>query len=122
MRISDWSSDVCSSDLDLADAAVCWLEAAPAPPATYELDDCHPGGYNWSAIAAIAARVRNVPVRCVAVPVVLLKTIAHIKMSLSRFGRSPPMSTLSTAGELVHPFWSCALDVGSVGDRWFGTC
>jgi len=92
---------------DLADAAVCWLEAAPAPPATYELDDCHPGGYNWSAIAAIAARVRNGPVRCVAVPIGLLKTIAHINMSLARIGRYSPMLTLSKVGELAHPDWSC---------------
>lgn len=92
---------------DLAEAAVCWLEAAPAPTGTYELDDCHLGGYNWRAIAAMAARARNGPVRCVAVPVGLLKAIARINMSLARIGRYSPMLTLSKIGELAHPDWSC---------------
>src|SRR3546814_2879631 len=42
MRISDWSSDVCSSDLfaagETVDAAPAWLGAAPTVPLVLEED------------------------------------------------------------------------------------
>lgn len=92
---------------DLAEAVLCWLSTEPAAAAVYELDDCHPGGYNWNALAGMAARVRNAPVRRVAVPVWLLKAVARLNVSLARLGGYAPLLTPAKVGELLHPDWAC---------------
>src|SRR3546814_6381558 len=46
MRISDWSSDVCSSDLADRGRARGWYDRAPAPPARRAAAG-RPGGDGW---------------------------------------------------------------------------
>src|SRR3546814_6863576 len=66
MRISDWSSDVCSSDLPLrlrlADGDSGTVQAIPSPPASLAIhsndnDGAHRG--DWRQISAVPVRQRS---------------------------------------------------------------
>jgi nucleoside-diphosphate-sugar epimerase len=93
---------------DLARAVRQWLDSPQAPAATYELNDCQPGGYDWNSIAAIAAEIRQGPVRRITVPAPLLKGLARVNLLVSQLSSHAPMLTPAKVGELTHPDWSCS--------------
>lgn len=93
---------------DLARAVRQWVDSPQAPAATYELNDCQPGGYDWNSIAAIAAEIRQGPVRRIAVPAPLLKGLARANLLVSQLSGHAPMLTPAKVGELTHPDWSCS--------------
>ncbi|SEQ72967.1 Nucleoside-diphosphate-sugar epimerase [Azotobacter beijerinckii] len=95
---------------DLARAVLQWLMAPVAPSATYELNDCQRDGYDWRGIAAIAAEIRNAPVRQIVIPAPLLKALAQVNLSISYLTRRAPMLTPAKVCELTHPDWSCSND------------
>lgn len=93
---------------DLAGAVQRWLDVPQAPAATYELNDCQPGGYDWDRIASIAAEIRRGPVRRIPIPAPFLKGLARVNLFVSHLSRRAPMLTPAKVGELTHPDWSCS--------------
>lgn len=93
---------------DLAGAVLCWLASPSVPAATYELNDCQQGGYDWKGIAAIAAEIRKGPVRQIVIPPPLLRSLARLNLSLAHLSRRSPMLTPAKVGELTHPDWSAS--------------
>lgn len=64
-------------------------------------------GWTWSALAAVAAAVRGAPVRQVAVPVGLLRTIGAVGLLLGRLRGRPALINPGKVRELQHLDWVC---------------
>ncbi len=92
---------------DLAAAVASWL-AAPEPIAgVFELHDGRPGGYDWPALAAAGAQIRQGSVRQVVVPPPVLAALAWGNLARCRLFGGAPMLTPAKLRELRHPDWSC---------------
>jgi nucleoside-diphosphate-sugar epimerase len=94
---------------DLASAVLRWLEIDGGDGRTFELDDGHPGGYDWDTVLAAAARVLRggARVRRLPVPVALLHLAAAANVVASRFAGYDPMLTPGKVREITHPDWLC---------------
>jgi len=94
---------------DLATAVLRWLEVDDGYGRTFEVDDGHPGGYDWDTVLAVAARVlrKGAPVRRLPVPVSLLKLAAAANVVASRVGGYEPMLTPGKVREITYPDWLC---------------
>ena len=94
---------------DLASAVLRWLEVDDGYGRTFELDDGHPGGYDWDTVLAVAGRVlrQGAPVRRLPVPVSLLKLAAAANVVASRVAGYDPMLTPGKVREITHPDWLC---------------
>ena len=94
---------------DLAAAVLRWLEVDDGYGRTFELDDGHPGGYDWDRVLAVAARVlrEGAPVRRLTVPVALLHLAAVANVVASRVAGYDPMLTPGKVREITHPDWLC---------------
>ena len=89
---------------DLADAVVALLRHR-IPPGLYELHDGRPGGYDWSDMAAIAARAVGRPVRPVRLPAPVMTAIASVSAFFSGIVGHTPMLTPGKVRELCHEDW-----------------
>lgn len=96
---------------DLVNAILKWVTVVQVTSGTYELNDCHRGGYNWDNIAAIAAEIRSGPVHRIHIPTPLLRGIAQVNLSISRLCHRAPMLTPAKVCELTHSDWSCNDDL-----------
>ena len=86
-----------------------WLEADSGYGRTFEVDDGHPGGYDWDTVLEIAARVLRdgAPVRRMPIPVPLLKLVAAANVTAARLVGYDPMLTPGKVREITHPDWLC---------------
>lgn len=94
---------------DLASAVMRWLELDEAFGRAFELDDGHPGGYDWDTVLATAARVlrEGAPVRRLPVPLAMLKLTAAANLAAARVVGYAPMLTPGKVREITHPDWLC---------------
>jgi hypothetical protein len=86
-----------------------WLAADTGYGETFELDDGHPGGYDWDAMVSVAGRALRAgrPVRRVPVPVSLLGLAALANLGAARLLGYAPMLTPGKVREITHPDWLC---------------
>ena len=86
-----------------------WLEADRGSGRTFELDDGHPGGYDWDGVLDVAARVlrAGAPVRRLPVPVFFLKLVAAANLAAARVAGYEPMLTPGKVREITHADWLC---------------
>lgn len=94
---------------DLATAVVRWLAADAGYGQTFELDDGHPGGYDWGTVLDIGGRVLRGgrTVRRVPIPVPLLNFAALANLAAARLLGYAPMLTTGKVREITHPDWLC---------------
>ena len=94
---------------DLATGAMRWLAADTGDGKTFELDDGHPGGYDWDTVLTIAARVlrRDARVRRIALPMPFLRVAAWANLAAGKLGGFDPMLTPGKLREISHPDWLC---------------
>ena len=91
---------------DLVDAIFKWLQAKQAQ-GVFELDDGTSRGYRWTDITAIGQDVWKRPITHIRVPVVLLKSLAHVNLLLARIFRYRAMLTPGKINEITHEDWVC---------------
>ena len=92
---------------DLVAAIELWLASEMAIHGIFELDDGTPGGYSYQILADLAQRVWNRHVHCVAIPNLLMRSIALSNLWLARLFHYPPMLTPGKVNELQHSNWIC---------------
>jgi nucleoside-diphosphate-sugar epimerase len=90
---------------DLVAASISCLSSEAASGQLFHLDDGRPGGYDWTEMAAIAARVYGRTVRLWPVPALLLDAVAGLNLVLARVTGRAPMLTPAKLRELRHPDW-----------------
>jgi nucleoside-diphosphate-sugar epimerase len=91
---------------DLAGAVAAWLGAA-ASRDTFEIHDGTPEGYDWNAIRQQAEEAWGRPIRCVRLPLPLLRGAAWTNLLLARTTGRAPMLTPGKVRELTHTDWVC---------------
>lgn len=87
-------------------AAVTALCAPGAPGGTFELSDHRTDGYGWRELAETARAAAAGRGHIVAIPPVVLRTIAGIGAFLGRLNGRVVMLTPGKAREILHPDWS----------------
>ena len=92
---------------DLAAAVEAWLTHGQGVTGVFALDDGQPGGYDWVAIVAEAARLRGAPVRMLPVPRMVLGLIARLSLMSARITGIAPMLSPGKVRELRHREWVC---------------
>jgi nucleoside-diphosphate-sugar epimerase len=94
---------------DLASAVVRWLECGEAHGRAFEIDDGHPGGYDWDTVLAVAGRVLRAGgrVRRLAVPLPVLNVAAAANLAAARLVGYQPMLTPGKVREITHSDWLC---------------
>jgi nucleoside-diphosphate-sugar epimerase len=105
---------------DLATAVLRWLAADIGYGETYELDDGHPGGYDWPTLASVAARALRPgrPVCRVPVPVSLVGLVALANLGAARLLGYAPMLTPGKVREITHPDWLCDSHAFALATGW----
>jgi nucleoside-diphosphate-sugar epimerase len=86
---------------DLSEALALALDR-PLPPAVYEVDDGHPGGYRHADMAAAAAEALGRPVRALRVGRGPMNAVAR----LNSLRPSPQILSLAKVRELYHSDWT----------------
>jgi nucleoside-diphosphate-sugar epimerase len=94
---------------DLASAVLHWLAADTVSGRIFELDDGHPGGYDWQSVLALAGSAlgRTGPVWQVPIPLPLLRFAAWANLGAARLLGYAPMLTPGKVREITHPDWLC---------------
>jgi len=94
---------------DLASAVVRWLAADVGHGRTFEVDDGHPGGYDWDTVLGAAARVLRAggSMRRLSVPVGALRMAATANLAAARLLGYAPMLTPGKVREITHMDWLC---------------
>ena len=92
---------------DLVAAIECWLAMSVPASGIYELDDGNAGGYSYESIAAITQEVWGRPVRCIKVPLSVVKLVAQVNLALAKLFHYSPMLTPKKVKELEHSNWLC---------------
>ena len=92
---------------DLAAAVLAGLQAREVTPGVYSLHDGREGGYCWSDVCELVARLCGRPVRELVIPPALLKLPAWVNQGLARLFGYAPMLTPGKVRELTHPDWVC---------------
>ncbi len=91
--------------------ALCRLAAMPrSSQRIATIHDGRSNGYDWRALAELAAAERGGKVRTITVPPTLLRAIAAVNLRLSRFYHQPPVLVPGKARELAHHDWVCNND------------
>lgn len=105
---------------DLAAAVLRWLAADAGYGGTFEVDDAHPGGYDWDTLVRLAARAlrEGRPVRRVPVPVALLRLAAWANAGVAPWLGHAPMLTPGKVREITHPDWVCDSHAYTVATGW----
>lgn len=92
---------------DLVAAIQAWLASETPINGIFELDDGTLGGYSYQSISSLAQQVWKCPVRCIAIPDFLIRSIAISNLWLARLFRYSPMLTPGKVNELQHNDWVC---------------
>ncbi len=103
---------------DLAAAVACLLCSDAGWGQTHEPDDGHPGGYAWQDLLAAIARLRQRPVRSVAVPGPLLSALGACNELAARIAGGAPMLSRGKARELRWPDWVASGNAGLLATGW----
>ncbi len=109
---------------DLAAAMVHCLEQNAGDGKTFELDDGHPGGYDWPKVIQIAQAVlRNGgKIRRLPIPIGLLKLVAWTNFYAAQLLRYAPMLTPGKIREITHSDWLCDNNDITRITGWRPTC
>jgi nucleoside-diphosphate-sugar epimerase len=92
---------------DIAAAVLAWLQQEAVPSGVYSLHDGRPGGYDWTEVCDIVAKLCQRKVRRLAIPTGLLDLPARLNRSLAQWAGYAPMLTPEKLRELRHPDWVC---------------
>lgn len=92
---------------DLAEAVVCWLESGCDRQEILELHDGREGGYSWSEIIAMVARLQGRRVRGIPVPEKPFGWLAQLNLLIAQTLGYAPMLTPGKVRELRHSDWVC---------------
>ncbi len=92
---------------DLVAAIQAWLAAETPINGIFELDDGTLGGYSYQSLSVLAQQVWERPVRCIAIPDLLIRSIALSNLWLARLFHYSPMLTPGKVNELQHNDWVC---------------
>ncbi len=92
---------------DLGGAVLRWLQHPEHIPGTFELDDGQAGGYSWEMLAEIAEHLWQRRVYRIAVPLKLMKALAHLNLLSAHLLGYAPMLTPGKINEITHPDWRC---------------
>lgn len=92
---------------DLVAAIQAWLASEIPINGIFELDDGTVGGYSYQRISGLAQQVWQRPVRCIAIPDLLIRSIAISNLWLARLFHYSPMLTPGKINELQHNDWVC---------------
>ncbi|SLN76182.1 NAD-dependent epimerase/dehydratase family protein [Oceanibacterium hippocampi] len=103
---------------DLAGAVAHLLEQPRLGGVTVEPDDGRDGGYDWPALAAIAAARLGRPVRPVRLPHALLLAIAAGNQTIARLVGQAPMLSLDKLREMRFPDWVSEPPQSAILDDW----
>jgi nucleoside-diphosphate-sugar epimerase len=90
------------------DAAAAILAALNLPAAAaepLEFDDGRPGGYAWTDVAAVAARVLGRPVRTLTLPSGVLYGVGALSGFAAQVTRRPTVLTRHKVAEILHQDW-----------------
>ena len=90
---------------DLVRALVLLVDADNLPRQILSLADDRAGGYDWHALAAVAAQVEGRRVRLLRLPAALLDLLAWTNLKLARQLHYAPMLTPAKLRELRYPDW-----------------
>ena len=109
---------------DLAAAMVHCLGQDAGDGKTFELDDGHPGGYDWpKAIQIAQAVLRNgEKIRRLPIPIGLLKLVAWTNFYAAQLLRYAPMLTPGKIREITHSDWLCDNNDITRITGWQPTC
>jgi uncharacterized protein YbjT (DUF2867 family) len=100
-------------------AAIVSLIALPWPnQRKICLDDGRSGGYRWSDLSALAARLRGRRVRTLRIPPLLLAGAALGNLAVSRWTGHQPLLTPGKVRELTHPDWVCGDNAAQLLPHW----
>jgi nucleoside-diphosphate-sugar epimerase len=105
---------------DLATAVLRWLESNAGDGQTFEVDDGHPGGYDWDTVVTVAGRVlhEGAPVRRIPIPVPLLGLAALANLAAARLLGYAPMLTPGKLREITHSDWLCDSHAFALATGW----
>jgi nucleoside-diphosphate-sugar epimerase len=92
---------------DLVAAIQAWLVSETPINGIFELDDGTSGGYSYQSLSVLAQQVWGRPVRCIAIPDLLIRNIALLNLWLARLFHYSPMLTPGKVNELQHNDWVC---------------
>lgn len=92
---------------DFVAAIACWLAMSEPASGIYELDDGNTGGYSYESIAALTQEVWGRPVRCIKVPISVVRLVAQTNLTLAKLFHYSPMLTPKKVKELQHSNWLC---------------
>ncbi|CAN4275466.1 WcaG Nucleoside-diphosphate-sugar epimerases [Methylophilaceae bacterium] len=94
---------------DLAAAMVHCLEQNAGDGKTFELDDGHSGGYDWTSVIKIAQAVLRDggKIRRLSIPIGLLKLAAWTNFYAAQLLHYAPMLTPGKIREITHSDWLC---------------
>jgi nucleoside-diphosphate-sugar epimerase len=92
---------------DLAEAVLKWLQDVHFQEAVFELHDGQPDGYTWQDVIDTVGHLMAKRVRCVPVPLIVLKVLAGLNLQTARMLGYAPMLTPGKLRELRHPDWVC---------------
>ncbi len=93
---------------DLGQAILAVLKSGDVTAGgTYELDDGHPGGYSWRAMAEIAGQHLGEHPRMVRIPRPLLLGVAYINTLAGLVSGRAPVLSPGKVREICHPNWVC---------------
>ena len=92
---------------DLIAAIQLWLDSDTDINGIFELDDGVPNGYSYQSLSVLAQQIWKRPVRCIAIPNVLIRGIALFNLWIARFCHYSPMLTPGKVNELQHSNWVC---------------
>lgn len=103
---------------DLAAAVGALLGGSAGWGQMHEPDDGHPGGYDWQALLAACAHLRQGPVRSLAVPGAMLSLLGACNEQVARLTGKAPMLSRGKARELRWPDWISAGNASLLATGW----
>jgi nucleoside-diphosphate-sugar epimerase len=92
---------------DLAEAVLKWLHDANFQKAVFELHDGQPNGYSWQDVIDTVEHLMDKRVRCMRVPLIVLKALAGLNLKMAQVLGYAPMLTPGKLRELTYPDWVC---------------
>jgi nucleoside-diphosphate-sugar epimerase len=109
---------------DLAAAMVHCLGQEAGDGKTFELDDGHSGGYDWTSVIQIAQAVLRDggKIRRLPIPIGLLKLVAWTNFYAAQLLRYAPMLTPGKIREITHSDWLCDNNDITRITGWQPTC
>lgn len=103
---------------DFVAAVVNWIAAPNPPSGIYELHDGEPDGYSMKDVTGVAEGVFGRRIRPVAIPAVVLNSLARSNLNLARLIGYAPMLTPWKLRELRYPRWVCDNTEIETALRW----